>query len=100
MSALLAASGVIAGYGKKEIVRGVDLAVGEGEVLLVLGHNGAGKTTLMRALFGLLPLRAGRVGFAGHDITGRPPRRQRRRRPRFRPARPRHLPDLERARQS
>jgi len=73
MSALLAASGVIAGYGKKEIVRGVDLAVGEGEVLLVLGHNGAGKTTLMRALFGLLPLRAGRVGFAGHDITGRRP---------------------------
>ena len=73
MSALLAASGVIAGYGKKEIVRGVDLAVAEGEVLLVLGHNGAGKTTLMRALFGLLPLRAGRVGFAGHDITGRRP---------------------------
>jgi len=73
MSALLAASGVIAGYGKKEIVRGVDLAVGEGEVLLVLGHNGAGKTTLMRALFGLLPLRAGRVGFAEHDITGRRP---------------------------
>ena len=64
---------MIAGYGKKEIVRGVDLAVGEGEVLLVLGHNGAGKTTLMRALFGLLPLRAGRVGFAGHDITGRRP---------------------------
>jgi len=73
MSALLVASGVIAGYGKKEIVRGVDLAVAEGEVLLVLGHNGAGKTTLMRALFGLLPLRAGRVGFAGHDITGRRP---------------------------
>jgi branched-chain amino acid transport system ATP-binding protein len=73
MSTLLAASGVIAGYGKKEIVRGVDLAVAEGEVLLVLGHNGAGKTSLMRALFGLLPLRAGRVGFAGHDITGRRP---------------------------
>ncbi len=73
MSALLAACGVVAGYGKKEIVRGVDLAVAEGEVLLVLGHNGAGKTTLMRALFGLLPPRAGRVSFAGIDITGRRP---------------------------
>jgi branched-chain amino acid transport system ATP-binding protein len=73
MSALLAAEGVVAGYGKKEIVRGVDLAVDEGEVLLVLGHNGAGKTTLMRALFGLLPPGAGRVTFAGRDITGRSP---------------------------
>ncbi len=73
MTALLAASGVVAGYGKKEIVRGVDLAVGEGEVLLVLGHNGAGKTTLMRALFGLLPMRGGSVRFAGADITGESP---------------------------
>lgn len=73
MSALLEASGIVAGYGKKEIVRGVDLAVAESEILLVLGHNGAGKTTLMRALFGLLPPRAGRVGFAGRDITGRSP---------------------------
>jgi len=67
---LLAASGIAAGYGKKEIVRGIDLAVAEGEVLLVLGHNGAGKTTLMRALFGLIPPKAGRVTFAARDITG------------------------------
>jgi branched-chain amino acid transport system ATP-binding protein len=73
MTALFTATSVVAGYGKKEIVRGVDLAVAEGEVLLVLGHNGAGKTTLMRALFGLLPLRGGRVVFAGRDITGRSP---------------------------
>jgi branched-chain amino acid transport system ATP-binding protein len=73
MSALLSAAGIAAGYGKKEIVRGVDLAVDDGEVLLVLGHNGAGKTTLMRALFGLLTPRAGRVSFAGRDITGRRP---------------------------
>jgi branched-chain amino acid transport system ATP-binding protein len=39
----------------------------------VLGHNGAGKTSLMRTLFGLLPPRAGRVRFAGRDITGRRP---------------------------
>ena len=70
---LLAADGVAAGYGKKEIVRGVDLAVAEREVLLVLGHNGAGKTTLMRALFGLIDPRQGHVRFAGRDITGRSP---------------------------
>jgi branched-chain amino acid transport system ATP-binding protein len=73
MSAMLEATSITAGYGKKEVVRGVDLAVQEREVLLVLGHNGAGKTSLMRALFGLLPPRAGRVNFAGHDITGRRP---------------------------
>ncbi|HYM03261.1 MAG TPA: ABC transporter ATP-binding protein [Stellaceae bacterium] len=70
---LLSAAGIVAGYGKKEIVRGVDLAVNEGEVVLVLGHNGAGKTTLMRALFGLIAPRAGAVGFSGGDITGRRP---------------------------
>jgi branched-chain amino acid transport system ATP-binding protein len=73
MNAMLEAIGIAAGYGKKEVVRGVDLAVREREVLLVLGHNGAGKTTLMRTLFGLLPPRAGRVRFAGRDITGRRP---------------------------
>jgi branched-chain amino acid transport system ATP-binding protein len=73
MSAMLEAIGIVAGYGKKEVVRGVDLAVREREVLLVLGHNGAGKTSLMRTLFGLLPPRAGRVRFAGRDITGRRP---------------------------
>ncbi len=70
---LLAAAGIAAGYGKKEIVRGIDLAVAEREVLLVLGHNGAGKTTLMRALFGLIAPSAGRVTFAARDITGRRP---------------------------
>jgi branched-chain amino acid transport system ATP-binding protein len=73
MSALLEATGIAAGYGRKEIVRGVDLAVEAGRVLLVLGHNGAGKTTLMRALFGLLKPRSGRVSFGGEEITGRRP---------------------------
>jgi branched-chain amino acid transport system ATP-binding protein len=73
MSAVLEATGIAAGYGRKEIVRGVDLAVEAGKILLVLGHNGAGKTTLMRSIFGLLPPRAGRVAFEGREITGRRP---------------------------
>jgi branched-chain amino acid transport system ATP-binding protein len=70
---LLAATALAAGYGKKEVVRGIDLAIAEREVVIVLGHNGAGKTTLMRALFGLVAPRAGRVIFGARDVTGRRP---------------------------
>jgi branched-chain amino acid transport system ATP-binding protein len=73
MSAALEARGVAAGYGRKEIVRGVDLTAEAGKILLVLGHNGAGKTTLMRSIFGLVRPRAGRIDFAGREITGRRP---------------------------
>ena len=70
---ILETQGLAAGYGKKRVVHGVDLALAEGEVLLILGHNGAGKTTLMRAIFGLLAPMDGRVAFDGRDITGRTP---------------------------
>lgn len=73
MSAALEAIGVAAGYGRKEIVRGVDLAAATGKILLVLGHNGAGKTTLMRSIFGLVRPRAGRIRFEGREIAGRRP---------------------------
>jgi branched-chain amino acid transport system ATP-binding protein len=71
--ALLEVEGLQAGYGRKQVVHGLDLALGNGEVLVVLGHNGAGKTTTMSTLFGLLPPRAGRIRFDGSDITGRSP---------------------------
>jgi branched-chain amino acid transport system ATP-binding protein len=71
--AVLRVSGIKAGYGKKLAVHGVDLTLGDREILLVLGHNGAGKTTLMRAIFGLLTPAAGRVLYRGDDITGRSP---------------------------
>jgi ABC-type branched-subunit amino acid transport system ATPase component len=73
VTAPLDITGVIAGYGKKTVVAGVDLAVRPGEIVTVLGHNGAGKTTLLRAVFGLITARAGRVMFDGRDITGRAP---------------------------
>lgn len=69
----LAAASLSAGYGDEPVVRGIDLAIRKGEVLLVLGHNGAGKTTLMRALFGLLRPTQGKVTYLGADITGRTP---------------------------
>ncbi len=70
---LLEARGLRGGYGDTDILRGVDLVVGPGEIVVVIGPNGAGKSTALRALFGLVRLRAGAVRFDGHDITHRPP---------------------------
>jgi len=66
---LLAVEGLRSGYAGGEVLRGVDLAIAEGEIVAVLGSNGAGKSTLNNTLSGLVPVRAGRVTFAGRDIT-------------------------------
>ena len=70
---LLAISGLEAGYGESQVLFGVDLAVGAGEVVSLMGRNGMGKTTLVRALMGLLPLQAGQIRFDGRSIAGEPP---------------------------
>src|SRR5437764_14464353 len=70
---ILEVRSLAAGYGKKQIVYGIDLALGRAEILLVLGHNGAGKTTLMRAIFGLLKPTRGEVTYEGKPIAGRSP---------------------------
>jgi branched-chain amino acid transport system ATP-binding protein len=71
--ALLVAEDLHAGYGPVTVLRGVTVAAREGELVAVLGGNGAGKSTLLSAVVGLLSPRSGRVAFAGHDITGKPP---------------------------
>jgi branched-chain amino acid transport system ATP-binding protein len=73
MMAVLSATGLSAGYGKKTVIRGIDVAVEQGEIVGVLGHNGAGKTTLARAICGIITPRTGRVALDGTDITGRKP---------------------------
>jgi branched-chain amino acid transport system ATP-binding protein len=73
--ALLAVEGVDARYGLSHVLFGVSLAAGPGEVVALLGRNGAGKTTTLRAVMGLTPVSAGRVVFAGRDITNWPPHR-------------------------
>ena len=75
MSAALSLSGVVAGIGPLTILQGVDLEVGEGEVVVVLGANGAGKTTLLRTIAGLLAPRAGSIRLRGEEIAGRPAHR-------------------------
>ena len=70
---LLAISGLESGYGEAQVLFGVDLAVGQGEVVSLMGRNGMGKTTTVRALMGLLPVSAGEIWFEGQRITGEPP---------------------------
>jgi ABC-type branched-subunit amino acid transport system ATPase component len=65
---LLAIEGLYAGYGTTEILRGIDLAVNEGEVVAVLGSNGAGKSTLNLAISGVLRPWRGTIHFAGAAI--------------------------------
>ena len=67
---VLEVEGLRAGYGPAEILFGVSLKLARGEVAALMGRNGAGKSTTLKAIMGLLPSRAGRVRFAGSDITG------------------------------
>jgi branched-chain amino acid transport system ATP-binding protein len=69
-AALLRLEGVQSGYGASQVLFGVDLAIGAGDVVTLLGRNGMGKTTLLRTLYNQLPLKAGRIHFDGHDISG------------------------------
>ncbi len=59
-----------AGYGKIQVLWGIDLSVAEGAFVTIIGANGAGKTTLLRAVSGLVPLRAGEVRAFGERISG------------------------------
>jgi branched-chain amino acid transport system ATP-binding protein len=68
---LLELRGVAARYGPLEALHGIDLSVGEGEVVAVLGANGAGKTTTLRAISGTVRT-TGEVLFAGRPLSRRP----------------------------
>jgi branched-chain amino acid transport system ATP-binding protein len=66
---LLQVRGVRAGYGAVEVLRGIDLDVGEGEAVALLGSNGAGKSTLNNVMSGIVAAWAGQVVFDGADLT-------------------------------
>ena len=72
---VLVASALEAFYGTSQVLFGMSLAVSRGETLALLGRNGAGKSTTMKAIIGLLPLRAGSVRFQGAEMRGLPPHR-------------------------
>lgn len=72
---MLTISGLYAGYGGGDVLRGVDLTVAEGSITCVVGPNGAGKSTLLKVVSGLLRPRLGTVTFRGTGIGGATPRR-------------------------
>jgi len=69
---LLEVRGLQVCYGGINAVKGIDLEVGKGELVTLIGANGAGKTTTLKALAGLLRPAAGRIHYNGENITSRP----------------------------
>ena len=72
---LLQARGVHAGYGASPVLFGIDLEVGAGEIVTLLGRNGMGKTTFVRSVMGLLTPSAGQIRFADRAIEAQPAHR-------------------------
>ena len=60
-------------YGGIQAVKGIDLEVGQGELVCLIGANGAGKTTTLKGICGLLPVKSGSIHYAGENVTGKPP---------------------------
>jgi branched-chain amino acid transport system ATP-binding protein len=67
---VLAVEELTAGYETAAVIRNLDVTVGDGEVVALLGANGAGKTTTLRAISGIVKPMAGRVVFVGKDLAG------------------------------
>jgi branched-chain amino acid transport system ATP-binding protein len=68
MAPLLEIQGLNAWYGESHILHGIDMTVGEGEMITILGRNGVGKTTTLRTITGIVRSRKGTISFAGTDM--------------------------------
>ncbi len=70
---MLEVTGLEVAYGAIRAVRGIDLRVGQGEIVALLGPNGAGKSSTLMAIMGVVPPRAGRIRLEGRDVSGLAP---------------------------
>jgi len=68
VATLLEVQGLNAWYGESHILHGIDMMVGEGEMITILGRNGVGKTTTLRTITGIVRSRKGKISFAGTDM--------------------------------
>jgi len=73
MSAVLEIKEIITRYGQSQVLHGVSLEVGQGEVVSLLGRNGVGKTTTFRSIMGLTPPRSGSIRLKGVELAGKKP---------------------------
>jgi urea transport system ATP-binding protein len=67
--AMLDVAALWSSYGSTTVLQGVDLSVGKGEIVALIGRNGVGKTTTMRCLIGLLRATGGTIRYQGQDVT-------------------------------
>lgn len=91
---MLEVQSVDVSIGKVQILRDVSISVPPGSMVGIVGRNGAGKTTLMRAIMGLLPLKAGSIRFDGSDISTEAAHRRASRQIGFAPEDRRLIPEL------
>ena len=70
---MLKVRGLSSGYGKTQILNGLDFEVNQGEIVTLIGANGAGKTTTLKTLCGVIPAMAGQVEFEGQNLTNAKP---------------------------
>jgi branched-chain amino acid transport system ATP-binding protein len=68
MGTLLDVQGLNAWYGESHVLHGVDMRVGEGETITILGRNGVGKSTTLKAIIGIIRSRKGNISFGGADM--------------------------------
>ena len=73
MTAILEVREIVTRYGQSQVLHGVSLEVGQGEVVSLLGRNGVGKTTTFRSIMGLTPPRSGSIRLKGVELVGRKP---------------------------
>ncbi len=69
---MLKVENLVAGYGKVQVLHGVDIEVGDGQLVTLIGSNGAGKTTTLRALSGMIAPTSGSIKLGGVEISGLP----------------------------
>jgi branched-chain amino acid transport system ATP-binding protein len=73
MTAILEVKEIITSYGQSQVLHGISLEVGQGEVVSLLGRNGVGKTTTFRSIMGLTPPRSGSIRLKGSELVGKKP---------------------------
>jgi branched-chain amino acid transport system ATP-binding protein len=69
---MLSINNVVGGYGRTMILRDIDIQVGSGEIVAIIGRNGVGKSTLMKTVMGLIRPTTGSIGFKGKDVSHLP----------------------------
>ena len=74
LAASLVLEDVVAGYGELTVLNGTSLQAARGAITTIIGPNGAGKSTVFKTVFGLLPVKSGRVLFEGREVTNLGPR--------------------------